>query len=154
MLYQAADEWVDVASLDGELLRLHALVLVSRVEVAQAGQRDGPVFRGAVIPGTVGYLERHGVGDLLIPHRVECGISAECNALPVRIGCAPGGRGAPALEGVSLAGKGVGTERRRPVLYQVRIGPDAGKYYQDYVRPTAIDPLMQMIRQGLPVYVK
>ncbi len=40
-----------------------------------------------------------------------------------------------------------------PVLYLVRVGPDAGKYYQDYVRPTTIEPLRQRIRAG-EVYVK
>lgn len=42
----------------------------------------------------------------------------------------------------------------RPVLYQARIGPDAGSWYQDWVRPTTIEPLRQMIREGLPLYVK
>lgn len=42
----------------------------------------------------------------------------------------------------------------RPVLYQARIGPDAGSWYQDWVRRTTIEPLRQMIREGLPVYVK
>lgn len=41
----------------------------------------------------------------------------------------------------------------RPVLYQVRIGPDTGKYYQDYVRPTTIEPLRQMIQLGTLVYI-
>jgi len=40
-----------------------------------------------------------------------------------------------------------------PVLHLVRIGPDAGKYYQDYVRPSTIEPLRQRIRAG-EVYVK
>lgn len=41
-----------------------------------------------------------------------------------------------------------------PVLYLVRIGPDAGKYYQDYVRPSTIEPLRSRIRSGEEVYVK
>lgn len=41
-----------------------------------------------------------------------------------------------------------------PVLYLVRVGPDAGKYYQDYVRPTTIEPLRQRIHAGEEVYVK
>lgn len=40
-----------------------------------------------------------------------------------------------------------------PVLHLVRIGPDAGKYYQDYVRPSTIEPLRQRICAG-EVYVK
>lgn len=42
----------------------------------------------------------------------------------------------------------------RPVLYQVRIGPDAGKYYQDYVRSTTREILLQLLSGGVPVYVK
>ena len=42
----------------------------------------------------------------------------------------------------------------RPVLYQVRIGPDAGKYYQDYVRASTREILLQMLRDGVSVYVK
>ena len=42
----------------------------------------------------------------------------------------------------------------RPVLFQVHIGPDAGKYYQDYVRPATIAPLKTRIQTGEPVYVK
>lgn len=42
----------------------------------------------------------------------------------------------------------------RPVLFQVRIGPDVGSWYQDYVRPTTIGPLQQRIRDGQSVYVK
>lgn len=40
-----------------------------------------------------------------------------------------------------------------PVLYLVHIGPDAGKYYQDYVRPSTIEQLRQRISAG-EVYVK
>ena len=40
-----------------------------------------------------------------------------------------------------------------PVLHLVRVGPDAVKYYQDYVRPSTIEPLRQRIRAG-EVYVK
>lgn len=42
----------------------------------------------------------------------------------------------------------------RPVLYQVRIGPDDGKYYQDYVRPSTYQVLLQMLQDGIPVFVK
>lgn len=41
-----------------------------------------------------------------------------------------------------------------PVLYLVRIGPDAGKYYQDYVRPSTYHILQLMLSAGVPVYVK
>jgi hypothetical protein len=41
-----------------------------------------------------------------------------------------------------------------PVLHLVRVGPDAGKYYQDYVRATTIGPLRSRIRSGEEVYVK
>lgn len=41
----------------------------------------------------------------------------------------------------------------RPVLFQVRIGPDAGSWYQDYVRPTTIEPLRRRIQLGTSVYV-
>lgn len=41
----------------------------------------------------------------------------------------------------------------RPVLYQARIGPDAGSWYQDWVRPTTIEPLRRMIQLGTLVYV-
>lgn len=40
-----------------------------------------------------------------------------------------------------------------PVLYQVRIGPDAGDYYTDFVRKATVGPLLQRIKLGLPVYV-
>lgn len=42
----------------------------------------------------------------------------------------------------------------RGVLYQVRIGPDAGKYYQDYVRASTREILLQMLQEGVMVYVK
>lgn len=41
-----------------------------------------------------------------------------------------------------------------PVLYQVRIGPDAGNYYTDFVRKTTQPVLLQMLREGTPVYMK
>ena len=41
-----------------------------------------------------------------------------------------------------------------PVLVKVFIGPDAGKYYQDYVRSTTLEPLRLRIRSGEEVYVK
>lgn len=41
-----------------------------------------------------------------------------------------------------------------PILYQVSLGPDAGSWYQDYVRPSTIEPLRQRVRSGEPVYVK
>ena len=41
----------------------------------------------------------------------------------------------------------------RPVLYQVRIGPDAGKYYQDYVRPSTYQVLLRMLQDGVPVFI-
>ncbi len=41
-----------------------------------------------------------------------------------------------------------------PVLVKVFIGPDAGKYYQDYVRPATIEPLRRRIHAGEEVYVK
>lgn len=40
-----------------------------------------------------------------------------------------------------------------PVLYQVRIGPDAGGWYTDFVRKATVGPLLQRIKFGLPVYV-
>lgn len=40
-----------------------------------------------------------------------------------------------------------------PVLYQVRIGPDAGKYYQDYVRPSTYQVLLRMLQDGVPVFI-
>ena len=42
----------------------------------------------------------------------------------------------------------------RPFLYKVRIGPDAGDYYTDYVRSSTVDAVLQMLDRGLPVYVK
>lgn len=44
--------------------------------------------------------------------------------------------------------------RGRPVLYQVRIGPDAGSYYTDFVRDTTLQLLLQMIYDGVPVFVR
>ena len=41
-----------------------------------------------------------------------------------------------------------------PVLHLVRVGPDAGKYYQDYVRPSTYHILQLMLSAGIPVYVK
>ena len=41
-----------------------------------------------------------------------------------------------------------------PVLYQVRVGPDAGKYYQDYVRPATRQLLLEMLQKRVPVFVK
>ena len=40
----------------------------------------------------------------------------------------------------------------RPVLYQVRIGPDAGDYYTDFVRPATYPALLQV--QRFPVYAR
>lgn len=42
----------------------------------------------------------------------------------------------------------------RPFLYRVRIGPDAGDWYTDYIRTSTIDAVMQMLEDGEPVYVK
>lgn len=41
-----------------------------------------------------------------------------------------------------------------PVLYQVRIGPDAGGWYTDFVRKATQPILLQMLREDAPVYVK
>ncbi len=41
-----------------------------------------------------------------------------------------------------------------PVLYQVRIGPDAGDYYTDFVRKATQPALLQMLDDGDAVYVK
>lgn len=41
----------------------------------------------------------------------------------------------------------------RPVLYRVLIGPDEGKYYTDYVRPSIYQLLVERINAGLEVYV-
>lgn len=41
-----------------------------------------------------------------------------------------------------------------PVLYQVRIGPDAGDYYTDFVRTSTRPVLLQMLQTGVPLYVK
>lgn len=42
----------------------------------------------------------------------------------------------------------------RPVLYQVLIGPDKGKWYTDYVRESTYRIFRDRIEAGLPVYVK
>ena len=41
-----------------------------------------------------------------------------------------------------------------PVLYQVRIGPDAGDYYTDFVRKATQRTLQLILLQGGTVYVK
>lgn len=41
-----------------------------------------------------------------------------------------------------------------PVLYQVRIGPDAGDYYADFVRTSTRSVLLRMLQEGVPLYVK
>lgn len=42
----------------------------------------------------------------------------------------------------------------RPVLYQVRVGPGAGSYYEDFVRATTHRTLLRMLQEGVPVYVR
>ena len=44
--------------------------------------------------------------------------------------------------------------RGRAVLYKVRIGPDAGSYYTDFVRETTHRQLLQMVSEGWPVYIQ
>lgn len=41
-----------------------------------------------------------------------------------------------------------------PVLYQVRIGPDAGDYYTDFVRTSTRPVFLQLLQEGVPLYVK
>lgn len=42
----------------------------------------------------------------------------------------------------------------RPVLYQVRVGPDAGSYYEDFVRAATHRVLLRMLQERVPVYVR
>lgn len=42
----------------------------------------------------------------------------------------------------------------RQVLYQVQLGPDAGKYYTTYCVNDRQEILREMVRRGHPVYVK
>ncbi|MBR1926174.1 MAG: hypothetical protein IJ840_00200 [Bacteroidales bacterium] len=42
----------------------------------------------------------------------------------------------------------------RPVLYQVLIGTDKGKWYTDYVRETTYKIFRSRIEAGLPVLVR
>lgn len=57
-------------------------------------------------------------------------------------------------EGVRLA---TAADLRRygtPVLYQVRIGPDAGDWYTDFVRPATWHALLTMLQVGVAVYAR
>ncbi len=56
-------------------------------------------------------------------------------------------------EGMRLA-KSSDLYNGRPVLYKVRIGPNAGAYYTDFVRASTRDVLLDMIERGVEVYVK
>lgn len=42
----------------------------------------------------------------------------------------------------------------RQVLYQVQLGPDAGKYYTSFCVGERQEILREMVRRGHPVYVK
>lgn len=42
----------------------------------------------------------------------------------------------------------------RPVLFQLQLGADAGKYCTGIVRPSTIGVLREYLNAGVPVYVK
>jgi len=42
----------------------------------------------------------------------------------------------------------------RAVLHPVRIGPDQGKYYTTYVTPSTRPALMNMIKNGIDIYIQ
>ena len=41
-----------------------------------------------------------------------------------------------------------------PVIFRVRIGPHAGEWYTDLVRPASRPALLQMLHDGHPLYVR
>lgn len=42
----------------------------------------------------------------------------------------------------------------RTVLYQVRLGPDAGDYYTAHYHGNHVEPIRWMVQHGHPVFVK
>lgn len=80
------------------------------------------------------------------PHKLEFGVAMDGRSLPIwHYTFVPSGM-RPATRSDLLRG--------RAVLYKVQLGPDAGDYYTDYVRPSTIEALRYMIDNGLTVYVK
>jgi len=57
-------------------------------------------------------------------------------------------------EGVRPATRADLQRHGTPVLYQVRLGPDAGGWYTDFVRPATRYTLEMMLEAGVMIFVK